>query len=564
MPRELRYLGQSIAGVGVFASNFVFWRKSGYFAADEETIPLLHSWSLAVEEQYYLVFPAILLLLASAGPLLRSFVIGLISLVSLVLSILWSKSAPDAAYYLLPSRGFELMIGALLALNPPRMTLSPLVADLMAFAGLVLVLGAIIGFSDATPFPGIAALIPCLGTALLIRAGAPTGSLSGAMLQWKPIVGLGKLSYSLYLWHWPIIVFWALYQRKPIGHPMILEVVGLFITSLLLAYASYRWIESPVRERRLFATRRSLMTASIASLLLLFTAGTFLHVFDGAPQRLPDSVRNVTAVIGDWTDPQLRCGDLGAETEPCRIGVPTGKIRFVMWGDSHAQALFNAAEEASVKAGVGGLHLSRGACPPLPGIGTGGTEFNQGCPAFNESAISRIESLRPDVVILVARWNAYLADEHTIPAVQIEGSIDVALRNVVRRITRAGARVLLFDEVPYPKDFEPSSFATGMWRFGLDPDTLGFNRAELHSRRALWEKTLIDAEVNGLLRIDPARTLCNEDWCPVFRDDLPLYRDSNHLTNYAARLLVPELAGVLRELTCQATACREDDLDRAP
>ncbi len=207
MPEDLRYLGQSVAGIALFGSNLVFWKKSGYFAAEDETIPLLHSWSLAVEEQYYLVFPALLFLLARTRPQTRSLWILAIAVISLGLSAFWTRISPDSAYYLLPSRGFELMIGALLALNPPKSVRGRFTADLMAAAGMTMIIATIIVFDETTPFPRFAALIPCLGTALLIRAGAPEGSVSARVLSLPPIVEVGKLSYSLYLWHWPIIVF---------------------------------------------------------------------------------------------------------------------------------------------------------------------------------------------------------------------------------------------------------------------------------------------------------------------------------------------------------------------
>ena len=296
MPWELEDFGQSLATTAIFSSNFLFFTEAGYFDGPAEMKPLLHTWSLAIEEQYYLLFPAFLFAVrnflggryigATAGLFIASFVISV-----------WSTyAAPDAAFYLLPSRTWELMLGSLIALGTPMISKAGL-RQFTALLGVALVLTAVFLFQHDTRFPGLAALVPCIGTALIIIAGMGSQSTAvGKLLSWKPIVAVGLISYSLYLWHWPVLVLAKHYLLRPLDG---LEASVLVGFSLLLAYVSWRFVEKPFRGKDALLDRRGVFRWSGGAILGLIVIGLVFDETEGLSGRLPADVAQIAAVADD-------------------------------------------------------------------------------------------------------------------------------------------------------------------------------------------------------------------------------------------------------------------------
>ncbi|MDO9472042.1 MAG: acyltransferase [Caulobacter sp.] len=241
LPRELKDFGQSLAAVATFSSNILFWREEGYFSAAAELKPLLHTWSLAVEEQFYILFPPALWL---AYRLARRHVVVLLvlaAIVSLALSEWGWRTAPSANFFLLPSRAWELLIGAIAALvhwAPSRR-----IANGLSLLGLVLVAGSLATFSEAVPMPSALGLFPIVGTALILLFGR-TGTWVAALLSLKPFVWIGLISYSAYLWHQPLFAFARI---RSISEPAPALMLALCALSLLLAWLSWRFVEAPWR-----------------------------------------------------------------------------------------------------------------------------------------------------------------------------------------------------------------------------------------------------------------------------------------------------------------------------
>jgi peptidoglycan/LPS O-acetylase OafA/YrhL len=227
------------------------WLKSGYFATASEMNPLLHTWSLAVEEQYYILFPLILMLLWRSG--MRSLLACLAILFFLSLGASWwaSVHAPMAGFYLIPFRGWELLLGSFCAFLAPRMTARPGFDDLFSFSGLMLILGAVFAFDAETPFPGVHALVPTAGTAMVILF-ARDGSLVQRLLSQRMLVGVGLISYSAYLWHQPAFAF---YRHYHLGEASTTVLLLLALFSLLAAWASWHFVERPFRDRARFSRR---------------------------------------------------------------------------------------------------------------------------------------------------------------------------------------------------------------------------------------------------------------------------------------------------------------------
>ncbi len=281
LPHELKDFGKSIVAVVVFASNILFWRESDYFAADAELIPLLHTWSLAVEEQFYVIFPLLMILFWVLGKRWLVGIISLIAIISLGLTEWGWRHFPEANFYLIPTRAWELMIGALVAFylhynELPR----GIIRHPASIIGIGLILLSIFMLDRTLPFPSLYALAPTIGTAFIILF-ATSGTLVYKLLSQRIFVGIGLISYSAYLWHQPIFVFSRIRGLDEPGTGLILL---LSIFALVLAYFSWRFIELPFRDRSRF-TRKQIFSASIVASLVFIGVGTALVISDGAMFR---------------------------------------------------------------------------------------------------------------------------------------------------------------------------------------------------------------------------------------------------------------------------------------
>lgn len=280
LPHEWVEFGQSLIAVNLFASNILFWLNTDYFAATAETIPLLHTWSLAVEEQFYVLFPLLLWWLWAKA---RSYlwpVMGLLLVLSLGFSEWFWRQSIEANFFLLPSRMWELLLGVLCALYLQKHTpLTGLSAEIMSVAGLIAIVTSITLLHSGIPFPSVYTLIPTLGTVALILSNSQT--LVSRLLSTKVLVGIGLISYSAYLWHQPLFVFARLASPDTLSIGLLL---GLCVLTLVLAYASWRWVEQPFRQAQRVSLNIFVIGASVISLSFI-ALGLAGMLSEGFPQR---------------------------------------------------------------------------------------------------------------------------------------------------------------------------------------------------------------------------------------------------------------------------------------
>ena len=269
-PDDLKDFAQSLAAICLFASNVLFWGESGYFDTQAELKPLLHTWSLAVEEQFYVVFPLLLLAAWRLGRGVLLALIGAIAVASLFTSVDEVRNFPSAAFYLLPSRAWQLLVGALASLVADRWPSAALrqpavrlASEAFGWGGMAMIVMALFLFDEQTPFPGLNAALPTVGT-VLVLLGASDRTSVGRMLAWRPLVGLGLISYSAYLWHQPLFAFTkhALLADLPTDLAIVLCAV-----TIVLAYLSWRYVEQPFRNRS-SATRHVFSSMDSGSLPL--------------------------------------------------------------------------------------------------------------------------------------------------------------------------------------------------------------------------------------------------------------------------------------------------------
>ncbi|HEV2453606.1 MAG TPA: acyltransferase, partial [Verrucomicrobiae bacterium] len=272
-PADYMSLGRSVLCQSLLISNLFFWKTTGYFSTTS-TQPLLHTWSLALEEQFYILFPFLLLALAKFAN--RKFIGALIgfTLISFVVGVCATYCRPTAGFYLLPARAWELSLGASLAALPNPSQTTKWIDESLSWAGLFGILFAALIYDKNTPFPGFAALVPCIGAALIIWTNSSSITFVGRMLSLRPLVWIGLISYSLYLWHWPVLIFTNYWDQ---GQPSFTRGLGVVFLSLALAIVTWKIIETPFRKRLVFPGRASVFTFAGVALATLFVAGHWIY-----------------------------------------------------------------------------------------------------------------------------------------------------------------------------------------------------------------------------------------------------------------------------------------------
>ena len=550
LPFELEDFAASLAASALFVSNLHFMGETGYFVAAAAGKPLLHTWSLAVEEQFYILFPVYLWLMSRWVPRLLVPLTAALLAGSLAWCILKTHPQDDQAFFFTPTRVWELLAGSLLALAPPRV-LAPRVAQALAAVGLAMIAAAVFGFDARTPFPGAAAMLPVGGTVLVILACGGNRTWTGRLLSlgWLRFVGL--ISYSLYLWHWPLIVFWRFWRIAP---PTPAETALVVAASFAAATLSWRYVERPFRKRALLARRGPLFAAGLAAMAVAVVAGLGAVRLQGLPGRVPPELLALADLRSDEVD-FSRCDSLPGG-RPCVIGDgTTADARFVVWGDSHAGALMPAFEAAARDTGETGLYLGAAGCVPLAGV----DQFRWGFRTCSDGAEAILKLLagRPELgtVILVSRWAFYAMGERyrgeagppvfildpETRKVSLAENGRVFARGLARTLdalNALGRRVVVVAQAP-ENEFElPQAMARARW-LGRTVD-FAPTRAGYDARNA-FVGGLLDAAVarEEAEVIDLAAALCDAIACPVEREGLPLYHDSNHLRAAFAPELAP-------------------------
>ena len=332
LPPELQEFGRSVMAVLMFLSNFLFFQEAGYFGPNVDLLPLIHTWSLAVEEQFYLLYPLLLMILFGFGSAGLASLLFFIALLSLLLSGFFTAGMPDFAFYLLPTRAWELLFGALtalyLAVNPVS-AISLWMRNIAAFLGLMMIGYAVASFDENTVFPGWAALVPVTGTVLIILF-ADFGTLVNRILQLRPFVFVGLISYSAYLWHQPLFAFARIRSFEQPATGMYILLIAI---SLSLAWISWRYVERPFRNREKIDRTQVFRTVSYSTIILL-GIGITLDSNEGYPSRLPESYVATLAQSFAVNPRESECNS-GARLVPlaerCVYGNP-GNVTVAIWG----------------------------------------------------------------------------------------------------------------------------------------------------------------------------------------------------------------------------------------
>lgn len=525
-PPDYEQLALSVLAAVGSVSNIFFWQRTSYFDPALDGAPMLHTWSLGVEEQFYVVAPVLLLLATRLRAAALKAAVAGVSALSFVLCVAATSRAPEAAFYLLPFRFWELGLGLLVALRlvpVPRRRVARAGAGL---TGLALIAASTLVYTSATPFPGVAALAPCLGAAMVIHAGLDgEPALPNRLLGWGPVRFVGLVSYSLYLWHWPFIVLQTSDAAFFADGDKLRSKLGLFAIVFTVAVLSWRFVERPAREAARGRPASVIVPWASAAALVAAVCGVVL-AFSGFADRYPPEAARLAAYPADdfghfrrkrcFITQEDRLADFDARA--CLAPAPD-KPNELLLGDSHAAHLWHGL--SSVLPGVNFEEAAVAGCPPTivdPG------RSKPFCRDVMDGVYASLKDRPPAKLILAARWRPNDVEP---------------LAETLRRVRAMGVRTVLIGPIVQYGYALPRLLADGI-RFG-DPD-----RASRFRDR---EAEALDVRLGALARsagvdyISLQALLCGSDRCVTLDDErAPLQFDGGHLTaggsTFVARKLV--------------------------
>ena len=583
---------------GLYASNIRFALQStDYLAADLAPSPLLHYWSLGVEEQFYLFWPALLLLVAKRGrSLVRDLTLtcAIVFSASFGLSVVLTEVAGSWAFFSLPTRAWELALGALIALGAARLARLPAAAGAgLMVVGVAMIVAAGLILDNTVAFPGTAAALPVFGTGLVIAGGAGRSAILPArLLALPPARFVGRISYSLYLWHWPLLVIPVAALETPLSWPVRLVLVGV---AVIAAAATHRWVEEPLRHGR-FIGVRPIPNLAAAGVAMVVIAVASLSVSSRALGSLPP----VTATTGSLAfDPKLE-DELEDELEdvlgpveasepptptatPATIPVPANLVPplavaredrarvyadncfigfaersspsscvygdagsdtvVVLWGDSHAAQWFPALERLATANHWRLLPLVKANCPPVdiparpPKLGRSYPE----CTDWRAWALDVIRAERTDLVVISYSNTATIeADGRVVPSIEAPGVWNAALERTLGGLTEAARHVALISDSPHPKQSIPSCVS----RHLDNVLECAASRSDAIASARIEAERRITSRL-GVAFVDPTPWLCPSDPCPVVIGRLLVYSDSSHITATVAAALARRVGAEL-------------------
>ena len=534
LPSDYVDLGESAIAQQIMLSNVYFWQNTGYFDGPSDLKPLLHTWSLSVEEQFYLGYPFLLIFLKRFPRRVAGAFLATLALTSLAVSEYGVQHHPSATFYLLPTRAWELLLGGLIWYVPPPTRIKPSVLNILSWMAVVGIITAGLRFTSTTTFPGIHATLPCTSAAVLIHANSCRTSLPAALLASKPFVFVGLVSYSLYLWHWPILA----YLRYRVGENLgAATTSGALVLSMFLAILSWRLIETPFRRRAVLGDKRLLVGTALAGIVSICIVSAYIRV-DGVRRRyeadfldiveVPYAGRNHGAV-GDrqigWSLPVI--GDETADDS-----VPD----FVLWGDSFAKCLSSSCADAARRVGVKGYDAGLGGTPPLLGAWTG-TENEAKSNSFNKFVANFAESKKVEWLILFAGWDIHADGLSHLRNSKTEDCFEALKQGFEATLSFAAShdiKVAVILQPPYQWEHVPSKVAREVLN-GSASVSYGITRARHVEYQAKARNYFLS--LGKQIKVVHADEFCfgSNDLSIIGRDGTPFYSDAGHPSSEGVR-----------------------------
>ena len=569
-------------GAGLYVENWVLARDSvDYLAAEGDPSPVQHFWSLSTEEQFYLVWPLLVVLgavvAARRGAGTRrttTLLLATATLASFLYSLWLTSTSPAPAYFATTTRAWQFGAGALLALwlaRPARRPAADGPRSVLSWTGLAVLAGCALAYDDATPFPGTAALVPVLGTVAVIAAGAPTGRLAPtALYTWRPVQQTGEISYALYLWHWPAIVL----APFVLGHEAgLLERVVLLVGVVLLAALTKRWVEDPARFSQrwgLHRTRRTLVATAAATAALSLVAGSGFavttHHANEQQQLAARLVADPPECFGaEAMDPDDACDNPAlddvvvpapeavsqdkAGPEKCFVGIEDSDLVDCSWGpvddpdvphvalvgDSHARALMPAFHELVQQGRISLTVQFKSSCPWTDGRVDASGDRARTCEEWKDELEPWLEKEAPKTdVVVTTGYLKYLSGDDEQQAED--------LADAWRPVAEKGVPIVALSD--NPRHDEEPSLCLDRTR-STSPDRCGVSTTQAFPDDQVYEQAA--QEVPEASYVDLTDLYCRDGECPAVIGGVNVYRDKHHLTSTYTRTMTPYIVDGLRD-----------------
>jgi peptidoglycan/LPS O-acetylase OafA/YrhL len=542
LPSDFIVTLRGLIGTLFFVSNLVFWRdfKDGYFGATEDgLIPLVHTWSLSVEEQFYVFFPLFLFLIYKFrfSKLFTISTLIIVFFVSLFLSAYFIADKPVAVFFVTPFRIWELLAGVVLAFNIFPEIKNRFLNEILSILAFLAVIYPCFFYSNLTIFPGFSALLPVVGSAMLIHLGKTNNSLIKSLLKLKVFVFIGLISYSLYLWHWPILVF-SKYMSQ--NFFLLENTFVLFIISLLISSLSYFYIEQPFRGKKgtEFISRSKVFSYSALLVLILTFFGFYVSLNNGLEKRFTDKVVNFDkARIPDRAF--VNCDGIPNSQDWCVLGNKNKYPETIFFGDSHLLSWAHAIESIYTKKNESAILGVLSACPPFFNLTYSGSEFrkNDSCIEKNievEKFLTKNDTIKN--VVLVGVWPSYFRGWHTL-IVDIEGKGSFknedgareGLEYTINRLNELGKNVILIGPVPVYDENVPLSHANALIQ--NKPFKITNYNKVIKYNSIFFE--YVKKNDNNVNFINPLKWICKPN-CTTLVDGKSIYWDNNHLNEFGS------------------------------
>jgi peptidoglycan/LPS O-acetylase OafA/YrhL len=548
LPGDFKQLMHEALAAQFYYANIYFWQNVNYFGLQAGSIYLLHTWSLSVEEQFYILYPLALLAALKYGKRFTPAIVLAAALASFALNIVMVEAKPQATFYLMPTRAWELLLGALITWMPPLR--SAWVSNLLGAIGAGLVVAAVALYDQDTVFPGYFALLPTLGGVLLIYAGGPSVSWVGRTLSVAPLVYVGRLSYSLYLVHWPINVFAAneLGEGYTLGWRFAMVGLCLGLSALL-----YHQVENPFRHGKRLASRRAFLTGYGAGLAACVLGCGVVLATNGLPGRLPAEVARLAYFADD--KPDDRCKEFPRKPEavpppPCAIGTPGQAPTWLIYGDSHAWAARAAIDQWLKNTGSAGHFAFLNSCPPIKGVHV--HRAGTACQAMNEQMLAlAARDSQIKNVFLVSTWRQAIEGKLTTsPALRLSAGESTALfqrqfASTVQELRSMGKQVYVWEPLPGARAHVPRQLALAALREApIQPDV---SMAEYRADYAFFFTALAENRAQIRASFSPSTVLCGSGACASVVSGNPVYIDNSHLARSGSSFWAKALSAQLRD-----------------
>ena len=526
LPATMRSsLGRDVIAASLYVSNYLFaWWQADYQNLDATPSPVIHYWSLAVEEQFYLLWPLLILTFSIVATKLKkkitlTLLVGTITALSFVFSIYQTETSPIWAFYSLPTRAWELGLGALLVLIPPIRT-----RKFIGLLGFIFIIISAFIFGETTAFPGFNAVLPVMGTVMLIATINTWPPFLNDVANSRLFQWLGEISYPLYLWHWPLLVLPSTYFARPLA---VYERILAIIATIILADLTHRFIEEPFRKTKTIPTlvfKRTVIITLVSVMIgttIIFSSSDKIDVsgINGAVSLAEIKARPLVYDDG--------CHANYAQTQSakCEYANIKSQRTIVLYGDSHAAQWFPALVEIATRSGYKLVSLTKSACPSVDTIrlDQGGFKMSR-CNQWRINSIKRIQEIKPDVLIMSSFQ--YFSQPPRFS--DREKWWNDGQRKLLTQVSNASPHLIYLTDTPHPLRDIPACLAN-----------YSISKCNTTQRSE-------NLSISGFEVIDPNSWLCSRV-CPAVKDGVVAYRDASHISVDIAIALIPRLTQALRD-----------------